>query len=131
MIVSMMAFILGATVLSNAYMGNMLSHLLLPKENAPINTLEELAASPLSWVARRGTATETLFMVLTLIHLPLHRFIEFFSSRRLKRRTRSTGTSDGAYSRTPMSCFLTLRQKGSASESSSIWSPVGATLTSG
>jgi len=69
MIVSMMAFILGATVLSNAYMGNMLSHLLLPKENAPINTLEELAASPLSWVARRGTATETLFMVLTLIHL--------------------------------------------------------------
>ena len=64
MILSMMAFIMGATVLSNAYMGNMLSHLLFPKQNAPINTLEELVASPLSWIVRRGTASETLFMVL-------------------------------------------------------------------
>ena len=64
MILSMMAFIMGATVLSNAYMGNMLSHLLIPKQNAPINTLEELVASSLNWLISGGTAEETLFMVL-------------------------------------------------------------------
>ena len=64
MILSMMAFIMGATVLSNAYMGNMLSHLLIPKQSASINTLEELVASSLTWVISGGTADETLFMVL-------------------------------------------------------------------
>ena len=63
MIFSIMAFIMGATVLSNAFTGNLLSHLLIPKQNAPINTLEELVASSLTWLVAGGTDDETLFMV--------------------------------------------------------------------
>ena len=63
------SFLMVATILSNAYMGNMLSHLLIPKQNDPINSLEELSTSPLTWILRDGTAEATLFMVGFLDHL--------------------------------------------------------------
>lgn len=62
----MMAWSLCAVVLTNAYTGNMLSHLLIRHHSSTINSLEELLASSLSWVSRRGSYAETLFAVTTV-----------------------------------------------------------------
>ena len=65
----MAAWSLCTMVLANAYTGNMLSHLLAQKQGPTINSLKELVASSLLWVVRRGSSTETLFMVVISINI--------------------------------------------------------------
>ena len=62
---SLMTWSLTAVVLSNAYTGKIVSDLLVPSRFAVVDTLEELPASPLDWLLRRGTLSENLFMVVT------------------------------------------------------------------
>ena len=64
-----MIWSLSSIVLINAYTANIVSHFLIPKASAVINSLEELPASSFSWVIRRGTALETLFKVVILIRV--------------------------------------------------------------
>ena len=68
----MMIWSLCAIVVSNAYTGNMLSHLLIQRQSSTINSLEELVASSLNWIIRRGTSAETRFMVIS--YFPLNPF---------------------------------------------------------
>ena len=58
-----MVWNLCAMILTNAYTGNMLSHLLIQQRVSTINSLEDLLASSLQWVVRSGSSTEILFMV--------------------------------------------------------------------
>lgn len=63
---SLMMWSFTAVVLSNAYTGKIVSQLLVPKRHPIIDSLEQLPTSPLSWIVRRGTAGETLFLVVAL-----------------------------------------------------------------
>lgn len=52
-----------AIVISNAYTGKIISNLLAPHQSSSVNSLEELTASSLSWIIRRGTSLESRFLV--------------------------------------------------------------------
>ena len=50
-------------VFIHAYVGTLISFLSLPKLKPIVDSLEDLPASGLSWIVRRGTDLESLFMV--------------------------------------------------------------------
>ena len=50
-------------VFIHAYVGTLISFLSLPKLKPIVDSLEDLPTSGLSWIVRRGTDLESLFMV--------------------------------------------------------------------
>ena len=67
-------------VLSNAYTGNLLSHQLVRTKKLKINSLTDLLASSLNCIVRRGTSTETLFLVVTILFIQSTLFSRFIST---------------------------------------------------